>query len=116
MKKTVFSVAVSLLLFVLLPALIVAATAPDQSGIVNKKQSNGLYEISVFNIDQWQQVGILEYNKFIREKEIDLGRYSPPEGLMRLRLVQRGGGAAHIDAIQLGDKLPLNEVIITDRF
>ena len=66
----------------------------------------GGYEIFVFKNGQWKQAGILEYGKFLREKKIDLGQFLPAKEKIQIRLVQKGGGAAHIDAARLGNLAP----------
>jgi hypothetical protein len=107
-KKIIFSMAVSLLLFVLLPAFVIAGPTPTKLVLENAQQLIGLYEISVFKNGQWQQVGSLEYSKFLREKKIDLGQFFPSEKNIKLKLIQKGGGAAHIDAVFLGGVPPSN--------
>ena len=108
MKKIIFSMAVSLLLFVLLPAFVIAGPTPTKLVPENAQQSIGLYEISVFKNGQWQQVGSLEYSKFLREKKIDLGQFFPSEKKIKLKLIQKGGGAAHIDAATLNGSAPVS--------
>ena len=106
MKKIVFSVAVSLGLFVFLTLLGIAAPPPTQSSFEIMQQPIGRYEISVLKNGRWRQAGILRFNKFLQEKEIDLDRFLPEKGEIRLRLIQEGGGAAHIDAVSCGGARP----------
>jgi len=107
-KKIVCSMAISLLLFILLPAPAITSPAPAQSGQENAQQALGLYEVSVFKNGQWQQVGALKYNKYLREKQIDLSRLLPAGNSARIKLTQQGGGAAHIDAVSLGGVPPVD--------
>ena len=98
MKKIVFSVAVSLLFFVLLPVWVIAGPTPIKSGLESTPQPIGLFEISILKDGQWQHAGILAYSKFLREETIDLGQFFPENGEIRLKLTQQGGGAAFLGA------------------
>ena len=67
----------------------------------------GRFVISVGKEEQWHEVGSLSFNRFFREREIDLSKYITGDEETRVRLVQKGGGAAHIDSIFLGGKPPV---------
>ena len=108
MKKIVFSMAVSLLLVFLASSPVLASPVLDQSGRENLQQELGLYEVSVFKNGHWQQVGSLEYSKFLQEKKIDLGPFVPANKSIKIRLTQKGGGAAHIDAATLKGLAPIS--------
>jgi len=96
-----------------------ALAAPD----VNQKsplsvQLDGLnlaggYVVYVFKDDVWQEAGKLSFDKYFRQKEMDLNKYVPGDEKVKVRLVQKGGGAAHIDAVLLGQRSP-GEVKGTD--
>jgi hypothetical protein len=105
-KKIAFSMAVSLMLFVLLPTLAESRSASTEVNIGDIQPPVGIYEISVFKKGQWQRVGILRFNKYLREQKIDLGQYYPSDGKIRLRLTQKGGGAAHVDSVSVGGTPP----------
>ena len=105
-KKIVFSVAVSLLVFVLLPVLVIAVPTPIKPGLESTPQPIGLFEISILKDGQWQQAGILAYSKFLREETIDLGQIISDKEKIHFRLTQKSGGAAHIDAVSVGGTPP----------
>jgi len=108
MRKIAFSMALAALLFILVPAFAVTTPAKQNPVISTSEKPAGFYDIFVFKGDQWQHAGILEYNKYLREKKIDLSSFLPAEGAVRIRLSQHGGGAAHIDTVLLGGVPPSN--------
>jgi uncharacterized repeat protein (TIGR01451 family) len=74
-----------------------------------KIKPNGEFIISVFKDGEWQDAGKLSFNQFFRQREIDLSRSVSVDEVIRVRLVQSGGGAAHIDSVLLGG-LPAHEI------
>ncbi len=66
---------------------------------------NGEYAIYVFKENEWYEIGSLSYDKFFREREISIG--SLRGETVRIKLQQKGGGAAHIDSVFLGGNPPL---------
>ncbi len=107
MKKMLFSVAICLLFVIPLPAFAIAAQKPNQTNLNAVAQSVGTFEVSILNDGQWQPAGVLEYNKYLREKKIELSRFLSTEEKIRIRLVHKGGGAAHIDSVLLGGLSPV---------
>jgi hypothetical protein len=107
-KKILFSMAVSLLLFISLTAPAIANPTPVPSGLENAQSAMGLYEISVFKDGQWHSAGSLAYDKHLREKQLDLRHFVPTGKNIKIRLIQKGGGAAHIDAATLKDLAPVS--------
>ena len=75
---------------------------------IEKMQHNGEYTIYVHNAGQWQEAGTLIFDEFFREREIDLGRYISGDEQTRIRIVQKGGEAAHIDSVFLGRRSPVD--------
>jgi YD repeat-containing protein len=67
---------------------------------------NGDFTVSVLVGGGWREAGKLSFDKFVREGKLDLAPLIPAGGPVRVRLVQRGGGAAHLDALLLGGKPP----------
>ena len=57
--------------------------------------------------DKWQEAGSISFDKYFREREIDLTDHISNEGNIKVRLLQKGGGAAHIDSVSLGEKSPI---------
>ena len=72
---------------------------------IEKKGPNGEYIIYVSHGDLWKEVAELSFNEFFQEREIDLSAYLSEEKYVKTRLVQKGGGAAHIDSVFLGGKI-----------
>ena len=107
MKKAVFSLAICLLFIFSLPANATAAQTPNKINPNIAERSAGTFEVHVLKQEQWYTVGLLEYNKYLQEREIDLSSILPPEENIRIQLIQKGGGAAHIDSIMLGDRPPV---------
>ena len=79
----------------------VAYIAPDR--FIEK----GLFEVYILHGKSWLKTGDAQFDEFFREKTVDLGDVSAYGREVRIRLVQKGGGAAHIDSARLGVKAPI---------
>ena len=77
-------------------------------------KSQGEYVISVHKEGEWKEAGRLSFNQFPAEKFIDLGVGLPSDESPRIRIVQQGGGAAHIDFVSLGGNPPTHVKGSTD--
>jgi hypothetical protein len=66
----------------------------------------GGFEVRALVDGVWQHVGDLSFDRFVRERTILLPPGASGVSGVRVRLVQHGGGAAHIDEIRLGDTPP----------
>ena len=86
-----------------------AYTAPDR--FVEK----GNFEVSVLKGKIWVKAGVAAFDEFYREKTVDLGSLPANDKETRVRLVQRGGGAAHIDTALLDGKAPVAVQGIRDK-
>ena len=69
---------------------------------LEKMKPNGEYVVEVFNDNKWQEAGSLSFDKDFREREIDLNKFITDNETLKIRLNEKGGGAAHIDSILLG--------------
>ena len=74
---------------------------------LKKMVPNGKYIIYILKNGQWQEVGKLTYDKYFRERELNLSQYLNANEKVHIRLEQKGGGAAHIDSIFLGKSPPM---------
>ena len=74
---------------------------------VEKMISNGEFEIYVLSQDEWQQAGKIAFDKFFRERELDLSGFLPDNRGTKVKVIQKGGGAAHIDSVLLGGTPPV---------
>ncbi len=72
--------------------------------IPNEPQSAGIYSVLVWSNDKWKDIGKLAFDKLLKERSIDLNGLVDTSNRIRIKLVQEGGSAAHIDAISLGGK------------
>ena len=104
----------AILSIALLPALALASPqiAPSSSlrlNSIREAKPEGKYVVYVLQAGKWREVGVLTYDRFFQEKRIDLGKGATGEERIKVRLVQKGGGAAHIDSVFLGG-LPPSEV------
>lgn len=72
-----------------------------------KMKPNGEIVIYLAKGKKWQQVGSLRYDKYLRESKLDLSKFISGTKPVKLKLIQKGGGSAHLDAVILGTKLPL---------
>jgi len=75
-------------------------TAPDR--FIEK----GNFEVFVLMGKTWVKAGVAAFDDFYREKTVGIGALPANEKETRVRLVQRGGGAAHIDAALLDGNAP----------
>ncbi len=67
---------------------------------------NGEYVISVWKDGRWQEAGRLAYDKFLREREFDLSPYLAGIDAPKIKITERGPGAAHVDSVLLGGRPP----------
>ncbi|MBM3296221.1 MAG: fibronectin type III domain-containing protein [Candidatus Aminicenantes bacterium] len=67
---------------------------------------NGEFVVSVWAGGKWKEAGSLEYDRFVKEKSLDLAPLLAGADEARIRITQRGGGAAHIDSVRLGGHPP----------
>ncbi len=105
------------LLLVMLAILLFAASAiaasqatqNDPLGIksVENVIPNGEFQVYVLTQDKWQQAGKIPCDKFFRERELDLSGFVSDSKDMKVKIVQKGGGAAHIDSALLGGTPPV---------
>jgi hypothetical protein len=91
--KALLATAVLLLLLTLLPA-------------VWAGESPGYYQVSVLTDLGWWNVGRFVYNQDLSEQLVGLPRL-PLADPVRVRVTHEGDTAAHIDALRLGDQMPL---------
>jgi hypothetical protein len=101
----------------LCPALALASYPVNQYPYVppiENMQQNGAYIIFVEKEGNWQEAGKLTYDEFFREKAIDLSSYISVVEKIRIKIVQEGGGAAHIDSVFLGEKSPVEVAGVTE--
>jgi hypothetical protein len=73
---------------------------------IDKMKPQGKYVIHVLNGGKWEEAGGLTYDRFLRERELDLSKLPRSSGEIKVKLIQKGGGAAHIDAVSLGGMPP----------
>lgn len=80
------------------------ATKYYASGIpqVEKMEPNGEFVISVLLDGKWKEAGRLSFDTYFRERDIDLGGLASGAKDVKVKLIQKGGGAAHVDAAFLG--------------
>jgi len=106
-NRTLHIIAVLGVLF-LIPSFSFAKSAPALS--IEKMQFNGDYTVQVYNAGKWVDAGKLLFDKNYRERKLDLSDIvgiRNVEDKIKIRLMQKGGGAAHIDAISLGGSAPI---------
>ncbi len=74
-----------------------------------EEEVNGSYEIAVKTPEGWQMLGSPGFGKWPSNKVFELGQLPVTKnGQVVIRLTQRGGGAAHIDAVKLGGSPPIS--------
>jgi hypothetical protein len=88
------------------PPVVTKLTSLELNSL-EKMKPNGEYVISVWRSNHWEEAGRLGYDRFLREREIDLAGFSNNDQKIVVRIKQIGGGAAHIDSIFVGNQPPL---------
>jgi len=66
----------------------------------------GDFTVQVFRGKEWKEAGRFSFDRFYRERRIDLSGFLPEGETARVRIVQNGGAAAHLDAATLGGIAP----------
>jgi hypothetical protein len=95
---------------VLMPVLVFAKTSGvfyPSNDLIDRGKPNGEFEILVLKDNAWQKAGGIGYSKYFRERALSLENLHDSAGEVKLRIRQKGGGAAHIDSVFLGGKPPL---------
>ena len=83
-------VAVIILLFVVSTISASQAVEYNPLGVrsVGNMIPNGEYEIYVLTKDKWQQAGKLTFDKFFRERELDLSSFLSNNSEVRVKVIQ----------------------------
>ncbi len=66
----------------------------------------GGFEVEVLVDGSWQRVGTLSFDRYVRDRELTLPAAAIAAPQVWVRLVQYGGGAAHVDRVVLGQAPP----------
>jgi hypothetical protein len=115
MKITIrsFSVAAALATACVIVVLSFASAGPKVTPLaplginsLDKMSPNGEYTIFVWKDNAWKKAGALSYDRFFRERTLDLSGLVAAGQPARIRIAEQGGGAAHIDAALLGNIAP----------
>gem|GEM_PF-2960381 len=99
------------LVFTVLLIFIPAASAGPgitelQLNSLNKMTPNGEFQVEMLSGGKWRNAGRLAYDRFLRERRLDLSGYCSKDKAVRIRIIQQGGGAAHVDAVLFGGRPP----------
>jgi|GEM_PF-1360617 len=100
-EKRSFGLFVITLFFCAVVATGICAGADSQGA-----SPNGFFEVQIRRGDNWQDAGTLAYDQFFREQRIELAPFLSEQETVRIRLIQKCGGAAHIDSVSLGGSPP----------
>ena len=92
-------------LFFSMAAMAALPQYPDLS-MDTEYSANGYFDVYVKSGGDWQPLAKLEFDKYFREKAVGLSSYVSANGTVDVRIVQKGGTAAHIDSILLDGKAP----------
>jgi hypothetical protein len=71
-----------------------------------ESNDNGKIFVYIFKDNFWQPAGSLSFDKYLRQKELNLDNF-PTDSRLKVKLVKKGGGSAHLDAVFLGEAAPL---------
>lgn len=99
-------------LFLVAVILVIPAGAfgrPEMSSSIlspaREKTPNGEFVAQVWSEEGWKEAGRIPFDKYFRENKIDI-QQSIATSPLRIRITEKGGGAAHIDAVLLGGTPP----------
>ncbi len=97
--------------FLLVPTLAMAKPGVSRMHTLGlnapeKMRPNGGYVVEAFVSNQWKEAGRIAFDKYLRDREIDLDKFASGIGSIKIRLTEQGGGAAHIDAVSFGGRAP----------
>lgn len=114
----IFPHRVNFLMFLFL--LIVSSTAfgaaPSATTLglnpIDKMKPNGEYIVEVLKDGKWLEAGQLSFDKYYRDRQLDLAKFITVNEPVKIRLMEKGGGAAHIDQISLGGASPVGAQFI----
>ncbi len=67
--------------------------------------SNGAFEIYIEKEGEWKNAGRLSFDKYLRQKEIELENYTN-NNVIKIKLKKTGGNMAHIDSVFLNNVPP----------
>lgn len=67
--------------------------------------SNGVFVVSIYQGDRWLEIGSLSYGKRFQTKLLPITPFVKDKDFW-LKITQTGGGAAHIDALQINGMPP----------
>lgn len=84
-----------------------AANLLDMNKLDNM-QPNGEYAVYVWKGGTWKNAGSIHCDRFLRKQTLNLSEFVAAGLPARVRIAERGGGAAHIDAVSLGGLAPEN--------
>jgi hypothetical protein len=114
MRQKIFILFTGLLAVFFLSTVAMARSDATHRGPNGSIGSNGKYIVYVFQDGTWREANDLGFNRFFRQRIIDLGSYLSAGDPVRIRLVHQGGGGAHIDAVLLGGVPPAHVSGIED--
>lgn len=78
----------------------------SQDYSADKTENNGELVIYVLKDKGWQRVGSLSFGRFLSENSLVISGIAD-HGETSIRVVQSGGGHAHLDAVLLGGNRPI---------
>jgi len=103
-RKLLAVIMIISLLVGIVPLPVVHAVVDPGSG--EQIRANGEFVVYVLNESEWQEMGSLSFGKSLQEKQLDLSGRIADSGAIILKIVQRGGNAAHLDSVLLGAATP----------
>jgi hypothetical protein len=113
MTKNKMFLAIVFLALCVCPSIVFASNPVSQYPhipSIEKMQHNGEYSIYMEQEGAWKEAGKLTFDEFFRERELDLSKYITGDKQTRIKIVQKGGEAAHIDSVFLGKRSPVEVV------
>ncbi|MCX8031234.1 MAG: hypothetical protein N3A59_06630, partial [Thermodesulfovibrionales bacterium] len=76
--------------------------------VFSEGKANGTFNLYVQKEGKWQEAGKLSYDRYLRQKALDLTKFMGKEETLKIKLIKQGGGNAHIDSVLLNGNPPLS--------
>lgn len=80
---------------------------PDVPGFDNKN-TNGVFNVYVESEGVWQNAGVLSFDRYFRQRTLDITNQVVGRNSVRIKLTKEGGGSAHIDSVLVNNRPPLS--------
>jgi hypothetical protein len=76
--------------------------------VFDNKNTNGVFNVYVEKEGIWQNAGVLSFDRYFRQRTLDITHHMAGRNSIKIKLTKEGGGSAHIDSVLLNSRPPLS--------